>query len=499
MVEIMEFDFLNNDFNISAVLNVSTVEDISIIEYEINKDPDITSKIELNLNKPIYTEVNYFDPCNLIEKHGEVILLPSNYKIDEGKKNMISIMDDLIFELPTYSFHDSNNLNNCLKAFASTILQENIKEENIKPLLGGASGNLVFYITNNHKDVVIKTFKKDEVQNEHHKFFMETLSMIQVYKLDLKSFKSPKLLNISFCELENAVYTMNAQEHMSGIPIGRYTSNILKYSNESIERKQALDKAINAFKALGEGMAEFHYGNNKGTFSAIHQLYINKFTNEFKTALAKFELFKTSGVDKEKFTNYFYDLLERAKYLPFKHGFMHLDPNFGNYLAYENKDGSFLISIIDTAQALSSMSKDQVPIGMPGFDYFLISDFYFKMEQKRSELLFQNSLKDIEIEEIITAYKQSYINNGGKALTENQANLYELFHSILYVNWFLQEKYTVSNVDQLENIKDKKKWVAVNNVITRIKQALERYELEEYCPNVYNYQLTLQDTRLIDD
>lgn len=403
----------------------------------------------------------------------EAAIPSSEEKKDEGTQEIKALMEKLVPYLPTYSFLDSEEIEDCIKSFGQEVL--NATMITIFPLLGGASPDVLFLVEAENKQLVIKTFRRYLNENRHHHFFKEILGSIKIAKLGLQQMKSTEIVSAAACELGNGVYVMHGQTYFPGKPIGKYPSHILNFEIGSEERKIALQQATRAFGALGFGMAEFHYGNKKGQFAPIHPCLSNIFSDEFETAFNKISLFAELNIDLDEFSQYFDFLFDLANKTPFLHGFMHVDPNFGNYLVFENEQGLLNVGIIDVAKATISMTSNDIPIGMPGFDFFLITELYFQMEQMRSQTLFSKSLEDNEIASIISAFKEGYIKNGGRLMTDFERDFFELIQAIYYINWFLVDKYVHNDLESLTNIKDKKKYIAVHNIITRLKNALQRF------------------------
>ena len=138
-------------------------------------------------------------------------------KKEEGREMMKERMEQLIKHLSMLSILDSKNVVDCVNLFASKLLKEEIKNDNIIPLLGGTSGDLVFLVKSKSKELVIKTFRQDENDSHHHHFFRETLATNKIANLGLKKIKTVQIIDVAACELENSIYVMNGQTYILGV------------------------------------------------------------------------------------------------------------------------------------------------------------------------------------------------------------------------------------------------------------------------------------------
>ncbi len=370
----------------------------------------------------------------------QLTLSKQNAIIHEASQKILAL-------LPDYS--QENDLISSLTLFLKKSVNIVITGENMhtswEGFAEGMSGNLIIKIDTGKQSIIIKVYTKERSDIE---FFEEISTLHAIQTLGIHHIKSPRILALGKCYLNNKQYLLLAQEYAPGNTIkDLIINNYLKNPTESGKRlcKQAI-------KALGKGLATLHYAHN-GATAPMHHLFVDACTEIYNAADAIITQHPEYMINQEVLRSYFMQALDYMKTNPVTYGFMHTDANLGNYI-YDTTTN--IVYIIDVCHGILSFAQHLTPIGISGSDVVRVQDFIESLE-----LL---GLTKDDSTQLIRWFTQAYIAAKGIIPANQERSFYEFMTYLQYIMWLSNTQ----NTDE-KNIRNR----FLSNNILKLKHLLE--------------------------
>jgi hypothetical protein len=245
---------------------------------------------------------------------------------------------------------------------------------------------------------------------------------------------APKVCALAKCTIDDKSYFLLLETPVKGICIQEYFEKVSLAPRDSVERLESMQTLCKAVTACGKGLANLH--NYLPLKKEPLPLNAEKLTRECLDHLARLLLdHPESEIAMDKLTAYVNGILKQMSETNHLIGLAYSDVKTIHTFYDALSDTFSLINPHNISLSFNEEGKAQGFVAKDFYKYLLSLElnqygYYLDRDQKVSRL---ELLTTEEIEEVKTAFKSSYEENGGALLTPLEEEYLLLDHDLFFI------------------------------------------------------------------